>query len=122
MRQIVGTVIFIVFYSLSNKGQCLELAAPDELAVDMTYADVLGKKGAPKEKISMEAKRRDLWIYDKFSVVFKEGKVLQITDNYSEEELKLSVKKDEKIKVIPEKTGHDPEEVDKIFKDLVGDK
>ncbi len=79
-----------------------------------SYGEVLEMLGIPKEKEIREIKREDLWIYDKQSVLFREGKVVEVK---SPEILVVPVKSKPK-KTTPKSN----DEVDRILKDIVSGK
>lgn len=51
---------------------------PPVLAIGMPYSEVLTRAGAPTSKKIMEIKREEEWYYPGFTVLFKDGQVVNL--------------------------------------------
>ena len=92
----------------------------------MSYAHVTQLWGAPQEKIVMEAKREDLWVYKKVKLKFKNGKLFTVKDiktakntqPTSKVEVKADVPKVE-LKEEPKDTDVSSETVEDILSEIM---
>lgn len=80
-----------------------------------SYGEVLNLLGPPKEKEIREAKREDLWIYDKQNILFREGKVVETDLGAAAPITPVPVKAKKSV-------AKSSDEVDRILKDLVTSK
>ena len=68
----------IAVLSIVTAMSCEAKERPPELAVGMSYSDVLTRAGAPVSKNIMETKRQQEWFYKDFSVLFGEDRVEKV--------------------------------------------
>ncbi len=67
---VLSAVIFHLSASAKEK--------PPVLSIGMPYSEVLTRAGAPASKKIMEIKREEEWYYPGFSVLFKDGHVVNL--------------------------------------------
>lgn len=122
---LVGTLIISVFFQTnfglaqtSHSGALTSTYPSNIIVPKMTYGDVLRILGAPVEKITMEAKRRDIWIYDKQNITFHNGLVSQVY--YPDHEQKEPPRRNILASRAAKERREQARQADAILKDIAG--
>ena len=116
-------VAFSVVFGFVGNTFAVEL--PEVVNVGMSYGQVLKIMGSPNERQVREAKREDLWIYDKESILLREGRVVALA---SKDQMATAAKLiaheayEKKAKQKKQLAENKSDEVDLILKDIIDTK